>query len=329
MSDANDNAPYAGLSPDVVLDAVESLGLVTDGRLLSLNSFENRVYQIGLEESAPVVAKFYRPGRWSDEAILEEHDFAIRLQKAEIPMVAPLRFAKKTLHYHEDFRFTLFPRQGGREPVLESDDNLAWLGRMIGRIHALGQQVKLAHRPHLMDSQRATEAIETVLSGAFVPPEQQENYRSIASQLKDLIAEQFAARKSVKQIAIHGDCHRGNVLWTDNGPHFVDLDDCLMGPPVHDFWMLLDGEAESRRKQLDILLEAYETFCEFDYTQIGLMEALRALRMIEYAAWIARRWDDPAFAQHFPWYAQPRYWEEHIAGLAEQLHRMQPADASW
>lgn len=314
---------FAQLNPDRVLDAIEAMGLRPDGRLLALNSFENRVYQIGLEESTPVVAKFYRPERWTDAQILEEHAFASLLAEADIPVVPPLSLGGQTLHHVGNHRLAVFPRQGGREPVLESEDNLAWLGRVLGRIHAMGADHPFEHRLQLLDSDRVEAAAQALIELGFMPTALESRYRQIADALCQRIAEAYGETWICH--AIHGDCHRGNVLWTDSGPHFVDLDDCVTGPAVADFWMLLDAEPETRRQQLAALLEGYEQFMDFNPRQLRLIEPLRAARMIEYAAWIARRWDDPAFPAAFPWFGEDRYFEEHLAGLEDQLRRMEAA----
>ncbi len=314
--------PYDGLTPETVLDAVESTGLLCDGRQLALNSFENRVYQVGVEDASPVVAKFYRPGRWTDAAIIEEHRFGLALANAEIPVVPPTPFGDQTLLYFGDFRFAVFRRQGGREPQLESEDNLEWLGRVLARIHNVGASLQFQHRQSLLDFDRVQAASAFVFEGDFVPFELKARYKQVADAVLSQIQQSIAGADSIHTLPIHGDCHRGNVLWTDDGPHFVDLDDCCIGPTVADFWMLLDGDQQRRQHQLEALLTGYEQFRDFDWRELQLIESLRAMRMIEYAAWIARRWDDPAFPLHFGWFGQPRYWEEHIQGLGEQLERM-------
>ncbi|MDX1570657.1 MAG: serine/threonine protein kinase [Xanthomonadales bacterium] len=319
---------YEALSPDCVLNALEAAGFEPDGRLMALNSFENRVYQIGLEDDGFVVAKFYRPNRWSDAAIEEEHAFTLALEEAEIPVTPPLSSGNETLHRHRGYRFAVFPRQGGREPVLESAENLAWLGRTLGRLHGVGRAIHFENRLQLMDAERVADAASHVVDAQFVPPHLEAEYRSISSVLVGLIHDRFAETHWPRQ-SIHGDCHRGNVLWTESGPHLVDFDDCCSGPPVADFWMLLDGDPEERSRQIEILLEGYEQFSEFDRSQLVLIEALRAARMIEYAAWIARRWDDPTFPASFPWFGQPRYWEEHLSNLADQVNRMKVSSSGY
>jgi Ser/Thr protein kinase RdoA (MazF antagonist) len=315
-----DPHPYAALSPDTVLDAVEQAGHRPDGHLLALNSYENRVYQVGVEDAAPLVVKFYRPGRWSDEAIQEEHDFAAALAEAEIPVVAPLRGPEgESLLRHAGFRFALFPRRGGRTPDLDDPDHLEWLGRYLGRIHELGAARAFAHRPLLDVDGYAGTAARLLLDGGWLPPELSHRYRAVTDALLARSHAVFDALSAVRWIRLHGDCHPGNILWTDAGPHFVDLDDCRMGPAIQDLWMLLSGEREERALQLAYLREGYETFHALDPREVALIEPLRALRMIHYAGWLARRWDDPAFPLAFPWFGTPQYWQDHVASLEVQL----------
>jgi len=315
-----DPHPYAALSPDTVLDAVEQAGHRPDGHLLALNSYENRVYQVGVEDAAPLVVKFYRPGRWSDEAIQEEHDFAAALAEAEIPVVAPLRGPEgESLLRHAGFRFALFPRRGGRTPDLDDPDHLEWLGRYLGRIHELGAARAFAHRPLLDVEGYAGTAARLLLDGGWLPPELAHRYRAVTDALLGRSRAVFDALSGVRWIRLHGDCHPGNILWTDAGPHFVDLDDCRMGPAIQDLWMLLSGEREERALQLAYLREGYETFHALDPREVALIEPLRALRMIHYAGWLARRWDDPAFPLAFPWFNSPQYWQDHVASLEVQL----------
>lgn len=310
--------PFDGLGPDQVLDAVEAAGLRCDGRFLALNSYENRVYQVGLEDAAPVVAKFYRPGRWSEQAILEEHAFSIQLATAEIPVVAPLEVDGHTLLEHEGFHFAVFPRRGGRWPELDDPDTREWLGRFLGRIHAQAATAAFEHRPVLSRQTFGVEPSVYLLESGWIPKYLIPAYRSLIDDLLDRIGEAYERAGSVAQIRLHGDCHPGNILWTDDGPHFVDLDDCRTGPAVQDLWMLLSGERAEQGVQLSDIIAGYEEFYDFDRRELHLIEALRTLRMIHYAAWLARRWKDPAFPQAFPWFGQERYWEEHILALREQ-----------
>jgi len=309
--------PYAELSPDVVLDAVEGLGMRCTGSSIALASYENRVYQIELDEGF-VVAKFYRPGRWSDAAILEEHGFALELERAEVPVVAPLVIADATLHRHAGFRFALFPRRGGRWPELSTREDRMWMGRFLGRLHAVGSAGRFEHRPTLSIERFGDESVEFLLTEAWIPAHLEISYRGIAEDLLEAIDALFAEVGPPRTLRIHGDCHPGNVLWTDAGPHFVDLDDCMSGPAVQDLWLFLSGSQSEMSLQLGELLEGYLQFRDFDYRELRLIEALRALRIMHYTAWIARRWADPAFPRAFPWFTDNKYWEEHVLALREQ-----------
>jgi len=331
MTMSNQQLAYQTLDPDRILDAVENTGLRCDGHLHALNSYENRVYQIGLEDGGFIVAKFYRPGRWTDEAIREEHAFSLELAEREIPVVAPLRDeGGETLHYHEGFRFALFPRRGGRWPELDNPDNLLWLGRFIGRIHAVGAIEPFHHRPTLDIEHFGEESYRYVLEQGFVPAELQLAYRSLAEDVLKQVRHCYARAGEVSNIRLHGDCHPGNILWTEGGgPHFVDLDDCRMGPAIQDLWMLLSGERRDMTMQLADILEGYTEFFDFNPRELNLIEALRTLRMLHYSAWLARRWEDPAFKQAFTWFNTPRYWEEQILALREQAALLDEAPLSW
>ncbi|HEY9150734.1 MAG: serine/threonine protein kinase [Gammaproteobacteria bacterium] len=311
--------PYDALTPDLLLDALETTGLRCDGRLLALNSYENRVYQVGIEDATPVIAKFYRPGRWSRAALQEEHDFAWELVERDIPVVAPQRdVAGRSLHEHGGFAFAVYPRQGGRWPDLDQREHRVWMGRFLGRLHAVGRTRPFSHRPTLDVHSFGQTPRDYLLDKGILPDYLEAAYRSLVDELLQTITRRFAECGPVRNIRLHGDCHPGNILWTDNGPHFVDLDDCRMGPAVQDLWMLLSGDREEMGLQLGALLEGYEDFCDFDYHQLSLIEPLRTLRIIHYAGWLASRADDPAFQQAFPWFYGPRYWEEHILSLREQ-----------
>ena len=314
--------PYAALTPDALLDALEAHGFRTDGRLLALNSYENRVYQVGLEDAAPVVVKFYRPGRWTREAIEEEHAFARELAEVELPVVAPLADAEgRTLHAHGDFLFAVYPRCGGRWPDLASAEEQRRMGRLLGRMHAVGAARPFRHRPRIEPERLGHAARHYLLGHDFLPDYLVPAYASLTEDLLRQVEALFAAHGNAP-LRLHGDCHPGNVLWTDDGPHFVDLDDCASGPAVQDLWMLVSGERDEMRRQLDELLEGYTVFHPFDPRSLGLIEALRTLRLMHYAAWLARRWQDPAFPRAFPWFGTPRYWEEHILTLREQAAAM-------
>jgi Ser/Thr protein kinase RdoA (MazF antagonist) len=320
---ATDATPYADLIPDLVLDAVETLGLRTDGRLLALNSYENRVYQVGFDDGPPLIAKFYRPGRWSDAGIREEHAFTQALADAEIPAVPPLTIAGHTLHRHAGYRFSLTPRRGGRAPELDRLDVLEWIGRFIGRIHAQSRIEAFRHRPTLDIESFGDEPRGFLIANGWIPPDLEDTYRGVSSHALDEVRRCFARAGDVPAIRLHGDCHAGNMLWTDDGPHFVDFDDCRMGPAVQDLWMLLSGDRADMTSQLSRVLSGYEDFCELDPRELHLVEALRTLRLIHYSAWIARRWQDPAFPAAFTWFDSQRYWQDRILELREQIAAMQ------
>jgi len=315
----NAEAPYSELSPEVVLDALEAVGHPCDGRVLALNSYENRVYQIGIEDGEPVVAKFYRPGRWSDAAIREEHAFSAELAAQEIPVVAPLTESGESLHTHLGFRYAVFPRRGGRWPELGSPSDREWVGRFLGRIHGVGRAARFHDRKQLNVEELGRDARDFVLDGDWMPDYLAAKYADVTDELLEEVENQASGWGGARPGRILGDCHRGNILWTDLGPHFVDLDDCLTGPAIQDIWMLLAGSQQEMRTDLVDLLKGYEQFLPFDRGELALIEPLRALRMIHYSAWLARRWDDPAFPRAFPWFAEPRYWEEHYRALQDQL----------
>ncbi|MYN43243.1 serine/threonine protein kinase [Duganella sp. FT109W] len=314
--------PYSALSPDCVLDALDSIGLRGDGRLLALNSYENRVYQVGIEDDKPLVVKFYRPGRWSDDAILEEHAFTQELADAEIPAVPPLALHGTTLHLHAGFRFSVFTRHGGRAPELGDPAVLEWTGRYIGRIHAIGAVKPFAHRPALDIDTFGTEPCAFLQDNDFIPLDLKASYAAISQQALDGVRRAYDRAGELPQLRLHGDCHGGNVLWTDAGPHFVDFDDARMGPAIQDLWMMLSGERAEQVRQMSDILAGYEDFGDFNPRQMHLVEALRTLRLIHYSAWLARRWDDPAFPQAFPWFNTQRYWQDRILELREQVALM-------
>ena len=315
-------APYSGLTPDVALDALSGVGLHPDGRLLTLNSYENRVYQVWLDEAAPVVVKFYRPGRWSDAQILEEHAFALELAGREIPVVAPVAPAGRTLHEHAGYRFAVYPRRGGRAPELEDSRVLEWIGRFLGRIHAVGAAGAFRCRTRLGIESHGLEPRAWLLASGLVPADLKEAWSSATALALDGVRRCYERAAGVRSIRLHGDCHSGNVLWTDEGPHFVDLDDCCTAPAVQDLWMLLSGDRAAMMRQLSDVMAGYEQFHEFDPRELGLVEALRTLRLLHYSAWIARRWEDPAFPAAFPWFGTQRYWQDRILELREQIAAM-------
>jgi Ser/Thr protein kinase RdoA (MazF antagonist) len=319
---ADTSAPYADLTPDRILDALDTTGLRGDGRFIALNSYENRVYQIFLEEGAPVVVKFYRPGRWTDAQILEEHAFVAELAEREIPVVAPLAFDGRTLVHHADYRFAVYPRRGGRAPELDDPKVLEWIGRFVGRIHAVGGIAPFRERPTIDVAAIGEGARTYLLESDFLPPDLVPAYASITELALAGVRRLFERGAGVATLRLHGDCHAGNVLWTDAGPHFVDFDDARNGPAVQDLWMLLSGDRAAQTAQLASLLTGYEDFREFDPRELVLIEALRTLRLIDYAAWIARRWRDPAFPAAFPWFHTQRYWQDHVLALREQVAAM-------
>lgn len=314
--------PFAGLTPDLVLDALEGISIRGDGRLLTLNSYENRVYQVFRDDAPPVVAKFYRPARWSDEQILEEHALLAELAASEVPAVAPISAAGETLFAHAGFRFAAFPRQGGRAPELDRDPVLEVLGRYLARLHTIGARETFLRRPALTVEALGDESRAFLLEHGFVPPDLREAWTRVADLALEQVRRIFAATGQVTTLRIHGDCHGGNVLWTDAGPHFVDFDDARTGPAIQDLWMLLSGERASMEAQLAALLGGYESFRDFDRRELALVEALRTLRLLHYSAWIARRWDDPAFPIAFPWFNTQRYWQDRILELREQVALM-------
>ena len=319
---AMQNSPYSALDPDAVLDALDSIGLRSDGRLLTLNSYENRVFQVGMDDAPPLIAKFYRAARWPDEAILEEHQYTALLAEREIPVVPAMLIGGKTLHAHQGYRFALFAKQGGRAPELDRPGTLEWMGRFIARIHAVGALDVYRHRPTLDIATFGIEPSEYLLAHDFIPSELIEVYRGVVAHALEGVRRSFERAGDVRTLRLHGDCHVGNVLWTDDGPHFVDFDDSRMGPAIQDLWMLLSGDRTEQTRQFADLLTGYEDFYDFDPREMHLLEALRTLRLIHYSAWIARRWDDAAFSVAFPWFNTQRYWQDRILELREQIALM-------
>lgn len=315
--------PFAELNPDRVLDAVESLGFRSDGRLLALNSYENRVWQVGLEQAEPLVVKFYRPGRWSDEAILEEHAFALELKDAGLSVVAPLEQDGRTLHHCGQHRLALFARRGGHAPELGDEATLRQLARTLGRWHAVGASGRFEHRPTLTPAGFGRAAIDFLLEEHWLPPHLESAFKAVAEHVLEAVEACWQRAGEFQRIRLHGDCHAGNILWRDDQAHFVDLDDCLTGPAMQDLWMLLSGERPERERQMAWIIAEYRRFHDFDPRELYLVEALRSLRMLHHQAWLARRWEDPAFPLAFPWFGEDRHWENVIQQLKEQLDELQ------
>ncbi len=326
MLGTSDGAPYASLTPDRILDALDGVGIQGDGRLLALNSYENRVYLVYCDRApdaaASVVVKFYRPQRWTDEQILEEHAFVHELVEHEVPAVAAFDLDGRTLHHDGDLRFAVFPRDGGRTPEIDDPATLAWIGRYLGRIHAVGARRAFVHRPALDIATFGDASRAFLLDHGIVPADLREPYAVVSALALDSIRRCYERAGPIATLRLHGDCHAANILWTPDGPHFVDFDDARTGPAIQDLWMLLSGDRASMTRQLGDVVEGYEAFADLDRRELHLIEALRTLRLLHYAAWIARRWHDPAFPAAFPWFATQRYWQDRILELREQVAAM-------
>ncbi|MBC7719841.1 MAG: serine/threonine protein kinase [Chitinophagaceae bacterium] len=333
---------YEHLTPDVVLDALASVGLTGDGRLMALSSYENRVYQVHLEASVGkatkagnmagdvVVVKFYRPNRWTDAQITEEHTFAAELMAAEVPVVGALMLHSRTLHHFAGFSFSVSPSRGGRRPELENTEVLAWIGRFLARIHTVGSAQAFVSRPPLNLQTFGYASRDVLLAGNYLPLDMASRWRNAFEVAMQTAQGVFDAVGSVQTLRLHGDCHPGNILWTPEGlpaagPHFVDLDDARGGPAVQDLWMLLAGDRPQCLQQLGALVDGYEEFREFDRRELALIEPLRTLRLIHYSAWLAQRWHDPIFPINFPWFGSSDYWKGQVNMLEEQTEAMQAA----
>jgi Ser/Thr protein kinase RdoA (MazF antagonist) len=309
--------PFAGLSPEVVLDALASAGFEPDGRLLALNSYENRVYQVQSTQGL-LILKFYRAGRWTDEQIAEEHEFTAEMAASELPVAAPLRLAGRTLLRYREFRFAVFPWLQGRSPELDAPEARTMLGRAIARIHAIGGVRTFAVRPHLTVERLGHAARAAVLASELLPESLAERYAQASSLLLRQIEDLLASVGPVAEVRIHGDLHLGNLLWNAQGAVFVDLDDCMMGPRIQDLWMLLSGSPWEQQRQWEEILAGYQQFADFDFREVRMVEPLRGLRMLHHAGWVAQRWDDPAFPRAFPWFGETRNWESYVTDLFEQ-----------
>ncbi|MCY7294712.1 serine/threonine protein kinase [Alteromonas sp. a30] len=313
---------FADLTPDLILDAIEDTGIRVDSGLLALNSYENRVYQFQDEDKTRYVVKFYRPQRWRNEQIQEEHDYALELVEHDIPLAAPLSINGKTLHHYQDYAFAVFPSVGGRQFEVDNLDQLEWMGRFIGRMHAVGARQPFSHRDIFSVQTHLHEPLQQLQQSQLIPSHLHQAFFTILEQVVQLATEHYLSALAnvnhAQSIRLHGDCHPGNILWRD-GPTFVDLDDCRNGPAVQDLWMMLSGDRQQQLLQLDTLVNAYEEFFEFDHAQLKLIEPLRAMRMVHYMAWLENRWQDPAFPRAFPWFAEDKYWEQQILSLKEQF----------
>ncbi|WP_206483059.1 serine/threonine protein kinase [Thalassotalea sp. G2M2-11] len=313
---------FTSLSPDLIIDGIESVGLQVDSGLLALNSYENRVYQFHDEQRIKYVTKFYRPHRWSVKQIQEEHDFSLELQDHELPVVAPLLFNGQSLFEYEGYPFAIYPCKGGRIFEVDNLDQLEWMGRFIGRIHAVSRQQVFNYRPSYSTDESLIQARDIIVQSGFIPDYLTTPFFTILDQVIDLTQQQYQPQSAIR---LHGDCHAGNILWTDDGPHFVDLDDSRMGPAIQDLWMMLSGDRQQQTLQLDTLLQGYEEFCTFDTREFALIEPLRAMRVVNYMAWLCKRWQDPAFTHSFPWFNTAKYWEEQVLMLKEQVSALQQA----
>ena len=322
--------PYARLTPDLILAAVETSGVRCDGTFIALNSYENRVYQVGVEDALPLIVKFYRPHRWSWAAIEEEHKFTIQLADYGIPVVVPEEDHKgKTLREFQGFKLALYQLRVGRAPELGNTEVLESIGRLLGRIHNVGRINRFQHRPVFNIENYLRPGFDYVKKELIVPADIQSSDFLAAEEALVLAADTMNTQTEMMELRIHGDCHSGNILWTDNGPHFVDFDDCRTGPAIQDLWMMLSGEREERTRQLADLLRGYCDFCDFDQRELRLIESLRVIRMLHHTAWLAQRWTDPAFPMHFPWFNTPRYWEEQIQALREQYEQLLKPPIEW
>ncbi len=308
---------FFSLTPDIMIQALEKSGLSPTGHCMALNSYENRVYDFKLEEGNHVVAKFYRPGRWTGEQILEEHSFLFELREYEIPVCAPIRFSNgETLHETEGIYYAIWPRTGGRVPDELSDEVIEMLGRLLARIHNMGAAKEAVHRIRLTGETYGREPLAFLLENNILPQHCRSRYEYAANEIVKIYEELSG---DVPFHRIHGDCHLGNLLNGTEGWFFLDFDDFLTGPAVQDVWMLVPARDREGLRQREVFLEAYRIFRDFESSWLRLIEPLRALRYIRYAAWIARRWDDPAFPAAFPHFGTVEYWEKETADLEDQL----------
>lgn len=318
LDDDLTNHPFDALTPSFVLNAVDHHGYVSDGRILALNSYENRVYQVGIEDDEPVIAKFYRPNRWSDAQILEEHQLCAEMVEQELPVVPPLVKNDATLFEYGDFRLALYARKGGHAPELDNLDNLFIMGRFLGRMHSVGAVRRFEHRPAITCKHYGHESAD-LIRHKFMPDHIRASYDAVVDELLKIIDVTYIDSEDNEYIRVHGDCHVGNILWRDDAPHFIDFDDSRMAPAIQDVWMLMSGDRARQTAQLNEIIEGYKEFADFPLQQIKYIESLRTLRIMYFSAWLAKRWDDPAFPRAFPWFNTTQYWEQHILDLREQL----------
>jgi Ser/Thr protein kinase RdoA (MazF antagonist) len=333
--------PYERLTPQCVLDALQSVGQRGDGRMLQLNSYETRVFQVMLEDGSAVVAKFYRPARWSDAQILDEHRFALQLGQQEIPVIAPLALQQQAdapmaelrcfgepstlgvwLEGDALFRVAVYACKSGHGPELDDPEVLRWLGRFVGRVHAVGAREAFTCRRRIDASTYGHQPLQRLLRDDAIAREQADAFASVAQTALSLVDAAFDRVSDVATLRLHGDFHPGNILWRDEGPHIVDLDDCCTGPAVQDLWMLLSGSHDAMRAQLAHVLDGYAPFMRFDVRELALIEPLRTLRMLHHSAWLAERWSDPAFPPAFPWFGGAAYWSQQTQALREQVDAM-------
>lgn len=311
---------FSLLTPDLIIDGLESAGFSVASGLLALNSYENRVYQFTDDDDQRFVTKFYRPQRWSYATINEEHQFALELESHELPIVAPIVIKGKCLFQHQNYLFAVFPCRGGRTFEVDNLNQLEWMGRFLGRIHAVSATNTFRHRTVISTDMMLVEAKDLIISSNFVPKSLNIAFFTVLDQVIKIATEQYQPKKTIR---LHGDCHASNILWTDGGPHFVDLDDCCMGPAIQDIWMMLSGDRSQQLLQLDTLLSGYEEFYSFDSRELNLIESLRTMRVVNYIAWLCKRWQDPAFPRNFPWFNTEKYWEQQILILKEQISALQ------
>jgi Ser/Thr protein kinase RdoA (MazF antagonist) len=307
---------FTTLTPDLILDGLESQGFDIDSGLLALNSYENRVYQFNNEKGEKFVTKFYRPQRWSKAQLQEEHDFAFDLVTHEIPVIAPLKLNEESLFHYQGFDFAVYPCRGGRIFEVDNLDQLEWMGRFVGRMHAIGAKKPFDYRPTINTQEFLLDARDIIEKSGFVSANVQVPFFTILDQIIPMAVQQYQPKRLIR---LHGDCHAGNILWRDDqGPHFVDLDDCRQGPAIQDLWMMLSGDRQQQLLQMDTMLSGYEEFFSFDSSELALIESLRTMRVVNYMAWLCKRWSDPAFPHNFPWFNSEKYWEQQVLMLKEQ-----------